>query len=107
MKLKLLQAKVTFVKISKVTFLLSSLKEEVKNGVTAADGEKKTESRHFTSAPPSVNSTGTDQWEINAPTAAVSVNEMYQMHPRGFRLRQTEANEDTHSDQHTHIYKDN
>ena len=40
-KFKVLQAKVTFVEISKVTFLLSSLKEEVKNGVTAADGGKK------------------------------------------------------------------
>lgn len=118
---KVLQAKVTFVKTSKVTFLLSSLKEEVKNGVSAPDGGKKKEKRrrrHFTSAPPSVSSTSIDQWEINALTAAVSVNEMFggaiqKMHPRGFRLRETEANEDTHrqahrySHKHTHTYKDN
>lgn len=41
--------------------------------------------------PPSVNSTGISQWEINALTAAVSVNEMFggaiqKTHPCGFRL---------------------
>lgn len=64
--------------ICKLSFSLFSLTEEVKNSVTAADGGKKeNESRHFTSAPPSVNSTSIDQWEINALTAAVSVNEMF------------------------------
>lgn len=77
--------------------------------------KKREKRRDFTSAPP-VNSNTIDQWEINALTAAV--NEMFggaiqKMYPRGFRLRQTEANEDTHrhaclySRKHTHIYKDN
>ncbi len=44
---KLMQAKVAFVKISKVTFLLSSLKEEVKNGVSAPDGKKREKKKIF------------------------------------------------------------
>ena len=72
--------------------------------------EKKKEKRKqtFSSAPPSVKSTSIDQWEINALTAAVSVNEMFggaiqKTHPRGFAhgLRQIEANGDTQ--QHAHL----
>lgn len=62
--------------------------------------EKEKENRHFTSAPPSVNSTTIDQWEINALTAAVSVDKMFSgaNPPKKKNLprpRQTEANEDT------------
>lgn len=71
--------------------------------------EKEEKRRHFTSAPPSVNSTSIDQWEINALTAAVKCLEVRSK--KCTRVASdSEANEDTHGrahlypHQHTHTH---
>lgn len=86
--LKHLQAKVTFVEISKVTFLLSPLKQELKNGVTAADGKGGKKKTFYFCTPfckfHQHRPMGNQCADCCCEMFGGAVQKMY---PRGFRLR--------------------